>query len=668
MTEAALDNVITFFIQETMAPARLAGEILLVHETLDQSKENRRAWVYNPGQRRVRRAPNVAFDNPGTNADNLRTSDQYDMYNGSPQRYDWKLVGKKEIYVPYNSYKLHSNTVKYADLLKKNHINQDLARYELHRVWVVDSTLKAGTSHLYSRRTLYVDEDSWQILAVDCYDRRGQLYRVQEGHVINYYEVPNLWTTLELVMDLSNGRYLALGLQNEEPRSYDFTIKRTPADYQPNALQQAWRRARRVAVPLAAAARLRRSAPAQAQDDPAASSLAEPLRRSRHSSLLLDIARAGIASWRSANAATCSSATMRARLAAGAGADAGESADRRLFRRCEARLAVGHDEMILAHRGRRRSLGTRALRAGGAAAPAGCVVRGAAAAIAVGAYGATSRATDGGRVWSQAPFEPTPVAGRGNGRRRGRGRRGIRSRRTNSISIASCAALGPARFYHRAEAGHLFRSDDAGATWRELPSPYEGSFLGLLAARWRRRCSPLACAATCSARMTAARPGARSRPVPTAMLNDAARASMPSTVVDRGHSRACARQPRRRPDLHADAAGRSQGDLGRAACAGDGALIVVGRGRRAPAAAARARRREGIRRRQVRRLARAHDLRPSHADPRALRARHASCSAGSPRRGLRIDANFTKQLPLQHEYMQTYLDHKSRSSAAPTAC
>jgi hypothetical protein len=238
MTEQGLDNVIAFFIQETTQPARLAGEILLVHETLDQSKENRRAWVYNPGQRRVRRAPNVAFDNPGTNADNLRTSDQYDMYNGSPQRYDWKLIGKKEMYVPYNSYKLHSNTVKYSELLTKNHINQDLARYELHRVWVVDSTLKPGTSHLYSRRTLYVDEDSWQILAVDCYDRRGQLYRVQEGHVINYYELPNLWTTLELVMDLSNGRYLALGLQNEEPRSYDFTIKRTPADYQPNALQR----------------------------------------------------------------------------------------------------------------------------------------------------------------------------------------------------------------------------------------------------------------------------------------------------------------------------------------------------------------------------------------------------------------------------------------------
>ena len=233
-----LNNIIAYFIQETTAPARLAGEILLVHETLDQSVENRKAWVYNPGQRRVRRAPNVAFDNPGTNSDNLRTSDQFDMYNGSPERYDWTLVGKKEMLVPYNSYKLHQNTLKYTDILKKNHINPELARYELHRVWVVDSKLKAGQSHLYSRRTLYVDEDSWQILAVDCYDSRGTLYRVQEGHVINFYDVPAIWTALETVYDLSNGRYLALGLDNEEPRSRDFSQKRTAADYTTAALQR----------------------------------------------------------------------------------------------------------------------------------------------------------------------------------------------------------------------------------------------------------------------------------------------------------------------------------------------------------------------------------------------------------------------------------------------
>ncbi|MCP4900301.1 MAG: DUF1329 domain-containing protein, partial [bacterium] len=152
-TEADLNNRILFFKQEVMAPARLAGGILLVGETLDQVKEHRNAWLYNPGQRRVRRAPNVAYDNPGTAADAMRTSDQFDMYNGAPDRYDWKLVGKKEIYVPYNSYKLQDPSVKIKDILTPLHINQDLVRYELHRVWVVDATLKDKARHIYKRRT-----------------------------------------------------------------------------------------------------------------------------------------------------------------------------------------------------------------------------------------------------------------------------------------------------------------------------------------------------------------------------------------------------------------------------------------------------------------------------------------------------------------------------------
>ena len=235
--EADLDNVILYFIQETVAPARLAGEILLVHETLDQSKENRRAWIYNPGQRRVRRAPDVAFDNPGTAADGLRTSDQFDMYNGSPERYDWKLVGKKEIFVPYNAYKLHWAKTKADDVIKPLHINQELARYELHRVWVVDSTLKPGQRHIYKRRTLYIDEDSWQILAIDCYDNRDQLWRVQEGHGINFYNVPTFWTTLEATYDLQSRRYLAIGFEDRVDRSINFGIKRTLQDYTAAALR-----------------------------------------------------------------------------------------------------------------------------------------------------------------------------------------------------------------------------------------------------------------------------------------------------------------------------------------------------------------------------------------------------------------------------------------------
>jgi hypothetical protein len=239
MTEEELDNVIIYFKQRVAAPARLAGEVLLVHETMDQNKEHRRAWIYNPGQRRVRRAPNVAFDNPRTASDGQATSDQFDLYNGSPERYNWTIVGKKEILVPYNSYKLHSNQLKYTDILKPLHFNPEHVRYELHRVWVVDSVLKEGTRHVYKRRTFYIDEDSWQTLVVDCYDNRDELWRVQEGYGLNYYDIPNMWTTAETTIDLQSGRYLAIGMNNEEPITYDFDVKLSLKDFSPGSLRRA---------------------------------------------------------------------------------------------------------------------------------------------------------------------------------------------------------------------------------------------------------------------------------------------------------------------------------------------------------------------------------------------------------------------------------------------
>ena len=241
MSEEQLNTRILFFKQEGRAPARLAGGILLVGETLDQVKEHRNAWLYNPGQRRVRRAPNVAYDNPGTAADAMRTSDQFDMYNGAPDRYDWKLVGRKEIYVPYNSYKLQDPSVKFKEILTPLHINQDLVRYELHRVWVVDATLKDGSRHIYKRRVFYLDEDSWQVVVNDTYDKRDQLWRVSEGHLMTYYNVPAVWTSLEVHTDLQAGRYLAIGL-NSEFAPYDFDIKRTLEDYTPAALRRAGKR------------------------------------------------------------------------------------------------------------------------------------------------------------------------------------------------------------------------------------------------------------------------------------------------------------------------------------------------------------------------------------------------------------------------------------------
>ncbi len=215
-TPESLNNVIVYFLQMTTAPARLAGTILLVHETMDQIKEARRAWQYNPGQKRLRRAPNVGYDNPGTASDGLRTNDQLDIFNGAMNRYDWKLVGKKELYVPVNSYALHSDKLKYKDIVKRGHINQDLPRYELRRVWVVESSLRKGTSHIYKRRTFYVEEDGWQIVAVDIYDNRDQMWRVSEAHTVMAYDKPYQMPVCETTYDLQGNRYLVMALNNED--------------------------------------------------------------------------------------------------------------------------------------------------------------------------------------------------------------------------------------------------------------------------------------------------------------------------------------------------------------------------------------------------------------------------------------------------------------------
>ena len=234
------ENVLFMFKQKVTKPARLAGTALLVHETVDQVKEPRKAWTYNTGQRRVRLAPNIAYDTPGTAADGLRTTDDFDMFNGSPNRYNWTLKGKQELYVPYNSYKLHSDKLEYDDILKPGHINPEHTRYEKHRVWVVEANLKDDTRHIYKKRVFYIDEDSWQVTVTDIYDNRDQLYRVAMAYGLNYYEVPTQWSTLEVYHDLNSRRYLAIGLDNQE-KMYDFSKSFNDNEFTSSALRRAGR-------------------------------------------------------------------------------------------------------------------------------------------------------------------------------------------------------------------------------------------------------------------------------------------------------------------------------------------------------------------------------------------------------------------------------------------
>lgn len=232
----------SMYWQEVLAPPRIAGLITMAISYQNPFEQPRTAWQYYPGERRVRRAPEIAYDTPYNNADGLATVDDYDMFNGAIDRYDWKLIGRKEIYVPYNENRFQDARYKYTDIVKKEGPNPDAVRWELHRVWVVDATLKPDFLHIYSRRTVYLDEDSWQILISDRYDGRNVLWRTGMAMGVQVPDIPAFLADGYVLMDLYQHRYLIQGMHNEErPPRYD-SVGLTAKDYTPEALRRFGRR------------------------------------------------------------------------------------------------------------------------------------------------------------------------------------------------------------------------------------------------------------------------------------------------------------------------------------------------------------------------------------------------------------------------------------------
>ncbi|WP_245673524.1 DUF1329 domain-containing protein [Endozoicomonas ascidiicola] len=232
------DNLLFLYKSKILSPVRLAGEVTLVHEPINQVAEPRRAWKYLPGQRRVRRAPNIAYDNPASGTDNLKTADNSDMFNGAPDKYDWALKGKKELYIPYNSYGMYDKDVTTDDIIRPGHVNPALVRYELHRVWEVEATLKEGERNVYNKRTFYVDEDTWQVSIVDLYDSRGQLWRMGEAHAIQYNPKQVPWLATEIFYDLNSSRYVTNGIANNIKKPLEFGLVASKSEYTPAAIRR----------------------------------------------------------------------------------------------------------------------------------------------------------------------------------------------------------------------------------------------------------------------------------------------------------------------------------------------------------------------------------------------------------------------------------------------
>jgi hypothetical protein len=229
------DKINAYFYTSYLLPERDKGFTAVGFQPNDFTKDSTSSWQYQPGLRRVRQAPEVGFDYPVPPA-GLRTVDDDYVFNGSPERYTWKLVGKKEFYIPYHNFKTNHPSVKYADLIKPGSINPDYVRYELHRFWVVEATLKPGVRHIYSKRLLYADEDTWIAMWADNYDSRNQLWRT--AFVAYFYspESKAFHRGASVYHDLQAGAYEAGYLTNEAgDRWWKLNKPMTPQQFSPEA-------------------------------------------------------------------------------------------------------------------------------------------------------------------------------------------------------------------------------------------------------------------------------------------------------------------------------------------------------------------------------------------------------------------------------------------------
>ncbi|MGQ0698560.1 MAG: DUF1329 domain-containing protein [Panacagrimonas sp.] len=229
------EGVALRWLQVAMNPERLHGYLSLFHESLDTDHWPQKTWRQFPEPSRIRKEKTFGFDNAGMLSDDLRFDDQLDTYFGSPQRYSWRIVAKRELVVPYNSYAMHSGRGSLRELIRPGHLDPKLARHELHRVWVVEANLKPNATHRYKRRTFYIDEDSWQILGVDLYDRDDRLWRWQEVHTIMAYDRSLLMPSVEAIYDFDSSRYLVTGIDEGDPERVETSFdadRFTPSDAQ----------------------------------------------------------------------------------------------------------------------------------------------------------------------------------------------------------------------------------------------------------------------------------------------------------------------------------------------------------------------------------------------------------------------------------------------------
>lgn len=218
--------------RELKTPDVVDSSVLTLRDLYTPLSRPRVAWYLAPRAKKAVPAPDFAYGTPDPTTKGVRTADMLDEFNGMMDRFTFKLVALRPMIVPYNGYRLSAPNLEPKDFLWAEHPNPRFLRYELHRVWVVEATLKEGHKHPFPFRVYYLDEDSWQILMADHFGPDGTIARYSETHGQEIPEVPVFEPTLEITYDFKEQRYAVSGLDNQDPPP-DHGAALVPDDFEP---------------------------------------------------------------------------------------------------------------------------------------------------------------------------------------------------------------------------------------------------------------------------------------------------------------------------------------------------------------------------------------------------------------------------------------------------
>jgi hypothetical protein len=235
-------NILLYYLSAFGRSLNRLDFVALVHETANATQNGRNVWALPLDIGKLFRIPPVGYDQPFPGSEGLYFVDMVDMYNGGFDRYVWKLQGKRELYVPYNNYRIGDGRFRYAQLVKPGYLNPEATRYELHRVWVIEATERGGKKHSFGKRVFYVDEDSWNVVLVENYEHDDQtLWRFQEGHLLALYDSLSANCAPVVTYDFKDGRYFINRLTAEDAPA-QFNVPMREQDFTPDAVRTRYNR------------------------------------------------------------------------------------------------------------------------------------------------------------------------------------------------------------------------------------------------------------------------------------------------------------------------------------------------------------------------------------------------------------------------------------------